>query len=118
MVNDNQIIIWTQEKEYLKKLIKMELLTDKFVERVKYAEFAQMIKDYPLVDIFDKGLSIKYPDGSYEPTSFSVDIMALAQHYGIKTELIDVTVDKFVAAFFACTQYIDGHYETVKDNNS
>ena len=35
----------------------------------------------------------------------SIDKMALAQHYGICTELMDFTVDKFVAAFFACTQY-------------
>ena len=34
-----------------------------------------------------------------------IDDEALAQHYGILTEYMDVTTDKWVAAFFACADY-------------
>ena len=74
-----------------------------FIERVKYEEFKMLVMEYPLTRIFSSGIPISYPDGSCETITLNVDIMALAQHYGIKTELMDVTSDKFVAAFFAST---------------
>ena len=43
--------------------------------------------------------------------------MALAQHYGICTELLDFTVDKFVAAFFACTKYNNDGTYSVNDED-
>ena len=74
-----------------------------FIERVKYEEFKMLVMEYPLTRIFSDGLNVSYPDGSCETVALNVDILALAQHYGIKTELMDVTSDKFVAAFFAST---------------
>ena len=43
----------------------------------------------------------------------------LAQHYGIKTRYLDLTTDKWSAAFFAATDYKDKEYipHMVKDND-
>lgn len=84
-----------------------------FVERVKYEEFKLLISKYPITKIFSDGLYVNYPDGSSGSVSLNVDSLALAQHYGIKTELIDVTVDKFVAAFFASTTCKDDIYTPI-----
>ncbi len=90
----------------------------KFVERLKYGELKVVMDDYPLMDIYRQGLCLKSPDGKQIPVSLSVDALALAQHYGIKTELMDFTVDKFVAAFFAVADYdVDtDKYRPVTDN--
>ena len=87
----------------------------RFIERLKYIEFTHLIASYPIVSIFQNDVTIHYPDGTDKPVSLSVDALALAQHYGIWTELIDVTCDKFVAAFFACTTCVDGVYSYIKE---
>ncbi|WP_455635008.1 FRG domain-containing protein, partial [Parabacteroides sp.] len=84
-----------------------------FVERVKYEEFKLLISEYPITKIFSGGLYVNYPDGSSDSVSLNIDSLALAQHYGIKTELIDVTVDKFVAAFFSSTTCKDDIYTPI-----
>lgn len=43
-----------------------------------------------------------------------VDYDGLAQHYGIPTKLLDLTNDKWSAAFFAVTNYTDGVYDLVE----
>ena len=75
---------------------------EKFVERMKYCELSILIEDYPLTKMFRTDLGFPY-NGSFIHVPLSIDALALAQHYGICTNLIDVTVDKWVAAFFACT---------------
>lgn len=75
-----------------------------FVERLKYEELCLLMEDYPLVQYYRNGIGVKSPDGSAEIYELYIDKLALAQHYGICTELMDFTVDKFVAAFFACTK--------------
>lgn len=87
-----------------------------FVERVKYEELKRCVESSPLTSIFKNGISLTYPDGSQEKLELSVDTLALAQHYGIKTELIDLTTDKFVAAFFATTDCKNGIYTPIVDN--
>lgn len=77
------------------------------VERLKYAELKIVIGQYPLTELYKKGFAIKMPDDSTQKITLSIDNLALAQHYGIKTELMDLTVNKFVAAFFAVTEYDD-----------
>lgn len=84
---------------------------DRFIERLKACELELLMKKHPMVGIFDHGLEITDQDGRKEILHLSVDYLALAQHYGIKTELLDLTVDKWVAAFFACTKY-DARTET------
>lgn len=81
-----------------------------FVERLKYIELKLLLEDYPLTKYFKETVFAPAPDGSYLHLPLAVDVLALAQHYGIKTELMDVTTDKFVAAFFATTSCKDDIY--------
>lgn len=82
-----------------------------FVERVKYEELSLLMDNFPLVKYYREGIGFELSDGTIKRYELSIDKMALAQHYGICTELMDFTADKFVAAFFACTIYNeDGTY--------
>lgn len=87
--------------------------TDILVERLKTCELSLLIETYPLFKVFKGGLSYTFIDNSTQVFNLSVDAEALAQHYGIKTNLMDLTVDKFVAAFFATTIYKNGKYYPV-----
>lgn len=84
-----------------------------FVERLKYAELKLLLEDYPLTKYFKETVFAPAPDGSYIHLPLAVDVLALALHYGIKTELMDVTTDKFVAAFFATTYCKDDIYTPI-----
>ena len=46
----------------------------------------------------------------------SVNLEALAQHYGFATNMMDVSNDKWTAAFFACTKCDKGNYSPVDEN--
>ena len=46
-----------------------------------------------------------------------VNYLALAQHYGIKTPLIDLTSDLKTALFFACCKYEDYQWRPMKKND-
>ena len=73
-----------------------------FLERLKNCELSLLVEDWPLTQTFRDSLNFpSYMGPVHIP--LSIDSEALAQHYGINTDLIDVTVDKWVAAFFACT---------------
>lgn len=87
----------------------------RFVERIKYEELKRLINEYPITLYFKQGFVFKTPEGE-KPIQFSVDALALAQHYGIRTELMDLTSDKFVAAFFATTRCINDTYFPITDN--
>ena len=78
---------------------------NRFVARLRTCELQILMEQYPLWDIFNHGTMVTMPDGSQHPVILSCDELALAQHYGLPTELLDLTVDKWVAAFFACTKY-------------
>lgn len=78
---------------------------DQFVERLKLCELKLMIDDYPLTQIFKNGIYYKSRSGKMVSLPLDVDAEALAQHYGIKTELTDLTTNLWVAAFFAATKY-------------
>lgn len=39
---------------------------------------------------------------------------AICQHYGLKTEMIDITSDIWAALFFACTKYEDGNWRPLR----
>lgn len=86
-----------------------------FVERLKYCEFHLLLDTHPLTNRFKDTFRYKFPDGKEESLNFNVYHLALAQHYGIATELMDLTSDKWVAAFFASTKYSDGEYSPVKE---
>lgn len=78
---------------------------DRFIARLRTCELQILMERYPLWDIFKHGTMLTMPDGTQRPINLSCDALALAQHYGLPTELLDLTVDKWVAAFFACTKY-------------
>ena len=76
-----------------------------FRERLKLAEFCRALSLMPEIKLFNMGVSVLDPGGEIHHYSLNIDGLALAQHYGVKTELLDLTSDKWTAAFFACTDY-------------
>lgn len=76
-----------------------------FIERVKLCEFSILLRKHPSSLLFAEGYSTPLNDGRMESHEMYIDEEALAQHYGILTEYLDLTADKWVAAFFACTDY-------------
>ena len=89
-----------------------------FVGILRACELEIVMKQHPMVDIFKYKTFLTFPDGSQRHISLSIDYLALAQHYGICTELLDLTVNKWVAAFFACTKFVNGDYEPILDTDS
>ena len=76
-----------------------------FIERLKLCEFSVLLHKHPMSAIFDDGLTNELRNGKKEHRSLYIDDEALGQHYGIKTQYLDLTTDKWVAAFFACCDY-------------
>lgn len=65
---------------------------DLFEARLKQREFEKVIQKHPAIyDISSSGIHISFT--------------GLAQHYGFRTEFLDVTSDPLVAAFFAVCFY-------------
>ena len=61
------------------------------IQRLRTAEFFALLSIHPII---------------YElQRIFKVEYLAMAQHYGFPTEYIDITNNKWVAAFFASCQY-------------
>lgn len=66
------------------------------IERLRCCEFEVYLKQLPQVEDFEK-------------RNFSVDYLGLSQHYGLKTDVIDLTNSLDVALFFAtCNMSEDG----------
>lgn len=87
-----------------------------FHERLCLKELENLLTYYPLTTVYKKGmLRYKTPEGS-RPLFLNVDATALGQHYGIKTDVLDLTADKWVAAFFAATKYENGEYLPYKED--
>lgn len=61
--------------------------------RIKTCEFAMLLSTHPVFQDIQRVTA--------------VDPVALAQHYGLDTDYLDITNNKWVAAFFACTQHDD-----------
>jgi len=69
------------------------------IERLRTCEFVLLLESHPIVkDFLNSG--------------YDIEPIGLAQHYGLKTNILDLTNNKWVAAFFACaTTNSNGEYE-------
>lgn len=70
------------------------------VENIFYEEFVLALKDHPLIRLFWDGIELCGHRYFFEVTYYG-----LAQHYGFKTRMMDLTSDLDVAKFFAVTDY-------------
>lgn len=70
------------------------------VENIFYEEFVLALKDHPLIRLFGDGIELCGHRYFFEVTYYG-----LAQHYGFKTRVMDLTSDLDVAKFFAVTDY-------------
>lgn len=64
-----------------------------------FLEFISLMRRYQCWDTLDKFHVVRHWQFS------SINYMALAQHYGLKTEMLDITSDLKTALFFACCKF-------------
>jgi hypothetical protein len=84
--------------------------TDRFIERLRTSEFELLLKKHPFVKlVYDNGIVVNN-FGEDLLVKLKVDAIGLAQHYGLETDMMDFTSDKWVAAFFATCVYHKGNY--------
>ncbi len=71
-------------------------LEEELIERLRCCEFEVYLKQLPQV-------------ADFEQRRFNIDFLGLSQHYGLKTDVIDLTNSLDVAMFFAmCNMSVDG----------
>lgn len=68
-----------------------------FLQRMRLVQFHRLLKSHPVVTQF------------FEKHHFLVNEEGLAQHYGLKTEVLDLTSNLDVAMFFATCKYNKGN---------
>lgn len=97
---DYGVLYRGQDKCYgrcLPSLYRKTLTDDEvFVENVRVAEFRLFLEQLDITKLFQE-------------CNYEVDFVGLAQHYGLKTEVLDVTSDIFVSLFFAMCDYDEVH---------
>lgn len=79
---------------------------DIFVERMRLVVFKRLLDSHPVIQ------------GFFKKHHFKVDTEGLAQHYGLRTEILDLTSDLDTALFFATCQYdiADDSYHYFNDD--
>lgn len=66
---------------------------DIFIERMRLTVFRNLLETHPVVEHF------------FKRNGFLVDVEGLAQHYGLKTSVLDLTSSLDIALFFAMCPY-------------
>lgn len=64
-----------------------------FVERMRLEIFSRLLDSHPVIDRF------------FKRHNFKIDYEGLAQHYGLKTSVLDLTSSFDIAMFFATCKY-------------
>lgn len=84
---------------------------DRIIDEMRFLSFKENIKNLPNVTQFSSARILSY--------RLFVDYLGIAQHYGLKTPLLDFSSDPFVAAFFATTYYDnkEGRYFPIEDES-
>lgn len=70
------------------------------IAKIRTSEFIRIVQKHPIIR-------------SLGSTS---DFLGIAQHYGMRTNLLDITNNKWVAAFFACTKNENDIYYPVEED--
>lgn len=73
------------------------------INRIKQIEFSNIISRHPVIQELTN-------------QDFYIDYNAISQHYGFLTNMLDITSNKWTAAFFATTCFINSKYEPVGEN--
>lgn len=71
------------------------------IDSIKFLDFAMVLEKFPQMN-YARNKRVR------------VDTLALAQHYGLRTDMLDLTSDIAVAAFFATTELRNGKFHPVE----
>lgn len=95
--------VWRGSRESWKR--------NEMLSQLQTAEMMLVMQQHPVIQFLAQ-IHIKFTNSFGQTTKVVVPIPydALAQHYGIRTRYLDLTVDKWTAAFFAATDCVNGQY--------
>lgn len=88
---ENEVYPYSKPSLFRKSLSRRECL----IERLKIAEMELLLKKHPFLELLKKDYNM----------DLYLSPIGLAQHYGVKTPLVDFTSDPNIAMFFATCQY-------------
>lgn len=91
-----------------------ESIAEQFVEKMRIKVFSDFLeRTLPVKYYKNKLLSLGYNNITEKKVTPFYD--AIAQHYGFRTDLLDITSDLNVALFFACCRYEDGKWRPLNE---
>lgn len=105
-LREHRFLFRGQNKPYEKILSSFSRgdIDDHLVSNLKCEDFISLLRTHPLFMMFEQGIHL---EPIRKPFFFEMNYYGLAQHYGFNTGLVDFSSDISVAAFFACTKYIE-----------